>query len=69
MIPLRRGQIPPVYQQEVITRLQHFRNTEFYSNRQARLFVSSANFTETTQQKNLDVGLLLHSTNIADRLL
>jgi hypothetical protein len=28
MIPLRNGQIPPMYQQEVISWLQDFRNTE-----------------------------------------
>jgi hypothetical protein len=28
MIPLRRGQIPPLYQQEAVSWLQHFKNTE-----------------------------------------
>jgi hypothetical protein len=28
MIPLPRGQTPPLYQQEAITWLQHFKNTE-----------------------------------------
>jgi len=28
MIPLRRGQIPPLYQQEAIRWLQHFKHTE-----------------------------------------
>ena len=27
MIPLRRGQIPPLYQQEAIRWLQHFKHT------------------------------------------
>jgi hypothetical protein len=35
---------------------------------EAELFVSSANFTEAAQQKNIEVGLLLHSTQIAGRL-
>lgn len=33
------------------------------------LFVSSANFTEAAQQKNIEVGLLLESPVLADRLL
>ncbi len=33
------------------------------------LFVSSANFTEAAQQKNIEVGLLLKSSVLADRLL
>jgi phosphatidylserine/phosphatidylglycerophosphate/cardiolipin synthase-like enzyme len=33
------------------------------------LFVSSANFTEAAQQKNIEVGLLLESPILADRLL
>jgi phosphatidylserine/phosphatidylglycerophosphate/cardiolipin synthase-like enzyme len=33
------------------------------------LFVSSANFTEAAQHKNIEVGLLLRSPIIAERLL
>jgi hypothetical protein len=33
------------------------------------VFVSSANFTEAAQQKNIEVGLLLSSPVLADRLL
>jgi hypothetical protein len=33
------------------------------------LFVSSANFTEAAQQKNIEVGLLLESPVLAERLL
>lgn len=32
------------------------------------VFVSSANFTEAAQERNVEVGLLLHSTVIAQRL-
>ena len=32
------------------------------------VFVSSANFTEAAQERNVEVGLLLHSTSIAERL-
>jgi phosphatidylserine/phosphatidylglycerophosphate/cardiolipin synthase-like enzyme len=32
------------------------------------LFVSSANFTEAAQERNLEVGLLIHSRVVADRL-
>lgn len=31
-------------------------------------FVSSANFTEAAQQRNLEVGLLIHSGSLAERL-
>jgi phosphatidylserine/phosphatidylglycerophosphate/cardiolipin synthase-like enzyme len=34
----------------------------------ADVFVSSANFTEAAQQRNIEVGLLLHSSAIANRL-
>jgi phosphatidylserine/phosphatidylglycerophosphate/cardiolipin synthase-like enzyme len=33
------------------------------------VFVSSANFTEAAQERNIEIGLLLHSTAIADRLV
>jgi phosphatidylserine/phosphatidylglycerophosphate/cardiolipin synthase-like enzyme len=32
------------------------------------VFVSSANFTEAAQQRNIEVGVLIHSTSVADRL-
>lgn len=32
------------------------------------VFVSSANFTEAAQERNIEIGLLLHSTAIAERL-
>ncbi len=32
------------------------------------IFVSSANFTEAAQQRNLEVGLLIHSPSLAERL-
>jgi phosphatidylserine/phosphatidylglycerophosphate/cardiolipin synthase-like enzyme len=32
------------------------------------IFVSSANFTEAAQERNLEVGLLIHSPSLADRL-
>lgn len=32
------------------------------------LFVSSANFTEAAQHRNLEVGLLIHSATLAERL-
>jgi hypothetical protein len=32
------------------------------------VFVSSANFTEAAQERNVEVGLLLHSTSVAERL-
>lgn len=32
------------------------------------IFVSSANFTEAAQERNLEVGVLIHSTQVADRL-
>lgn len=32
------------------------------------VFVSSANFTEAAQQRNLEVGLLIHSRSLAERL-
>ena len=32
------------------------------------VFVSSANFTEAAQQRNLEVGLLIHSASLAERL-
>jgi len=32
------------------------------------VFVSSANFTEAAQERNIEVGLLLHSTSVAERL-
>lgn len=31
-------------------------------------FVSSANFTEAAQERNVEVGLLVHSTSVAERL-
>jgi phosphatidylserine/phosphatidylglycerophosphate/cardiolipin synthase-like enzyme len=31
-------------------------------------FVSSANFTEAGQQRNLEVGLLIHSASLAEKL-
>ena len=34
----------------------------------AEVFVSSANFTEAAQQRNIEVGLLLHSPIVAGRL-
>jgi phosphatidylserine/phosphatidylglycerophosphate/cardiolipin synthase-like enzyme len=33
------------------------------------VFVSSANFTEAAQERNIEIGLLLHSTAIAGRLI
>ena len=33
------------------------------------VFVSSANFTEAAQERNVEVGLLLHSTSVAVRLI
>lgn len=33
-----------------------------------QVFVSSANFTEAAQERNVEVGLLLHSATIAERL-
>jgi hypothetical protein len=36
---------------------------------ESQLFVSSANFTEAAQHKNIEVGLLLRSPMIAERLL
>ena len=35
----------------------------------AELFISSANFTEAAQYRNIEVGLLLRSPTIADRLV
>jgi len=35
----------------------------------AELFISSANFTEAAQYRNIEVGLLLRSSTIAERLL
>ena len=32
------------------------------------VFVSSANFTEAAQQRNLEVGLLIHSESLAEKL-
>ena len=32
------------------------------------VFVSSANFTEAAQERNIEVGLLIHSTNVATQL-
>ena len=32
------------------------------------VFVSSANFTEAAQERNVEVGLLLHSPSVAVRL-
>jgi len=32
------------------------------------VFVSSANFTEAAQERNVEVGLLVHSTSVAERL-
>lgn len=32
------------------------------------VFVSSANFTEAAQERNIEVGLLLHSSQVANRL-
>lgn len=32
------------------------------------IFVSSANFTEAAQQRNLEIGLLIHSTSLAEKL-
>jgi phosphatidylserine/phosphatidylglycerophosphate/cardiolipin synthase-like enzyme len=32
------------------------------------VFVSSANFTEAAQEKNIEVGLLLRSTVVAERV-
>jgi hypothetical protein len=32
------------------------------------IFVSSANFTEAAQQRNVEIGLLLHSGSVAERL-
>lgn len=32
------------------------------------VFVSSANFTEAAQERNIEVGLLLHSVSVAERL-
>ena len=32
------------------------------------VFVSSANFTEAAQQRNIEIGLLLHSEIIAERI-
>ena len=32
------------------------------------VFVSSANFTEAAQERNLEVGLLIHSTIVAEKL-
>ena len=32
------------------------------------LFVSSANFTEAAQERNVEVGLLIHSTILAERV-
>ncbi|MCY2987319.1 MAG: phospholipase D-like domain-containing protein [Planctomycetota bacterium] len=31
-------------------------------------FVSSANFTEAAQERNIEVGLLLHCTRVAEQL-
>jgi phosphatidylserine/phosphatidylglycerophosphate/cardiolipin synthase-like enzyme len=33
------------------------------------LFVSSANFTEAAQERNLEVGLLIHSPSLAERVV
>jgi hypothetical protein len=33
-----------------------------------KVFVSSANFTEAAQERNIEIGLLLHSTATAERL-
>lgn len=33
------------------------------------VFVSSANFTEAAQQRNIEIGLLLRSTHIAERII
>jgi phosphatidylserine/phosphatidylglycerophosphate/cardiolipin synthase-like enzyme len=30
--------------------------------------VSSANFTEAAQERNVEIGLLLHSTSVAENL-
>lgn len=32
------------------------------------LFVSSANFTEAAQERNLEIGVLIHSSTLADRV-
>ena len=32
------------------------------------VFVSSANFTEAAQERNLEVGLIIHSSRLAGRL-
>jgi phosphatidylserine/phosphatidylglycerophosphate/cardiolipin synthase-like enzyme len=32
------------------------------------IFVSSANFTEAAQERNLEIGLLIHSASLAERL-
>lgn len=34
----------------------------------SQVFVSSANFTEAAQERNLEVGLLIHSTHLAHQL-
>ena len=36
---------------------------------QRRLFVSSANFTEASQNRNLEVGVLVDSTTLAARMV
>jgi phosphatidylserine/phosphatidylglycerophosphate/cardiolipin synthase-like enzyme len=33
------------------------------------VFISSANFTEAAQQRNIEVGLLLHSIRLAERVI
>ena len=33
------------------------------------VFVSSANFTEAAQERNLEVGLLIHSPSLAERVV
>jgi phosphatidylserine/phosphatidylglycerophosphate/cardiolipin synthase-like enzyme len=33
-----------------------------------RLFISSANFTEAAQLRNIEIGLLVHSSRLADRI-
>src|SRR5947208_2498686 len=33
------------------------------------VFVSSANFTEAAQQRNIEIGLLIHSAEVATRVI
>jgi len=45
MIPLRRGAIPPLYQQEAIRWLQHFKHTELLQQLLACFEFSEAEIT------------------------